>query len=277
MTKHRIADMTAAEFAARTQEPTVILVPLGSQEVQGPHCPMGDYQLAERLAVMAAQDAGPCALVAPGLPFGYADFFRDVAGGMQLRPETFKAVLRDMLDSLLDHDLNRLLIFNGHTTNASLISQVVRDIRRDRGIMVPSLDIWKTIPDSLLETLFGHTTVCGHGGEPISSIALHLYPEQCRMDLRTQKTPRKTALGFPVRGVSGVTFEGIALNLPLNAKDVDENGLLSGSAALASSQHGEKLTQHIVGITARLIRSLLNADPENPFMSEASHLDPLSY
>jgi creatinine amidohydrolase len=90
------------------------------------------------------------------------------------------------------------------------------------------------------------------------------------MDLRTEKTPRKTALGFPVRGVSGVTFEGIALNLPLNATDIDENGLLSGSAALASALHGEKLTRHIVSITARLIRSLLRADPKNPIMPEAS-------
>ena len=51
----------------------VILLPLGSHEDQGPHAPMGDYLLAEKIAELAAiraSERGARTLVAPVLPFG---------------------------------------------------------------------------------------------------------------------------------------------------------------------------------------------------------------
>ncbi|WP_425624569.1 creatininase family protein [Agrobacterium radiobacter] len=106
------------------KRPAVILIPLASQEEQGPHAPMGDFMLTERLAEMSAR-AGD-GLTAPVLPFGHAEFFRAIAGGIQLRAATFTAVIEDILTSFLDHGHEQLLIFNGHTTNAPLIDQACR-------------------------------------------------------------------------------------------------------------------------------------------------------
>lgn len=259
MTKIRLAEMTQSEFARRTREPVVILIPLGSQEVQGPHCPMGDHILAERLSELAASRAD--ALVAPGLAFGYADFFRPFAGGMQLRPETFKAVLRDMLESLLQHGLHHLLIVNGHGGNAPLISQLARELRREYGVMIPSIDLWTAVPDRLLRELFGCASVRGHGGEPISSVAMHLFPTLCRPDLRVAKAPRGQVMGLPVRGVSGASFGDLRVNLPLDADEIDPNGLLGGTAELASARAGERLSGEIVETLARLIEHLQRTDP----------------
>lgn len=259
MTKVRLAEMTRAEFAERVRKSAVILLPLGSQEVQGPHCPMGDHLLTERLSELVAQRAG--ALVTPGLAFGHADFFRPFAGGMQLRPGTFMAVLRDMLESLLQHGLDRLLIVNGHTTNAPLIAQVVRELRRERGLMIPSVDLWKVVPDRLLQEIFGRNNVRGHGGEPITSVAMHLFPDLCRPDLRVDKSPRGKVWGLPIRGVSGVSFGELPVNLPLDADEVDPNGLLGGTAGMASAQAGARLAEEIVTSLSRLVRHLQQADP----------------
>ncbi len=264
MSKVRIADMTQAEFAERIRDPMMILIPLGSQEVQGPHVPMGDYRLAEMLAERAAERAG--GLVAPVLPFGHADFFRGFAGGIQLGSETFEAVLGDMLTSFLDHGLDRLLIFNGHTTNASLIARVTRRLRRERGVTIPSLNIWQTIPEAVWQEAFGdrYEALRGHGGEPVTSVAMHLAPDLCRPDLVVEPAPRGTAMGLPIRAVSGSTFEGQPVALPLDATEVDPKGLLKGSAARASADAGEILTDHIVGYTVRLMAHLAAADPRNP-------------
>ena len=83
--KHALKDMTVAEFRDRLDDRPVILLPLGSQEEQGPHVPMGDYLLAEAVALRAAELSG--AIAAPCLPFGFAEFFRGFPGGIQLRAE----------------------------------------------------------------------------------------------------------------------------------------------------------------------------------------------
>ena len=63
----------------------LILLPMGSQEDQGPQAPMGDYLLAEKIAELAAlraSERGVRTLVAPVLPFGGVDFLGPIAGGI---------------------------------------------------------------------------------------------------------------------------------------------------------------------------------------------------
>ena len=127
MMKVNLRDMSHTEFMERLTDRTVILIPLGSLEVQGPHAPMGDYALAERLAELSAEKGQ--GLCAPVLPFGHADFFRGFAGGIQLRARTLAMVLEDVLTGFMDHGLDRLLVFNGHTTNLPIIDQVTRKLR----------------------------------------------------------------------------------------------------------------------------------------------------
>jgi creatinine amidohydrolase len=265
-----IRDMSHAEFTLRTARPAVILIPLGSQEEQGPHAPMGDFMLTERLAEFSAR-AGD-GLAAPGLPFGYAEFFRTIPGGIQLRAKTFVSVLEDMLGSFLDHHLEHLLIFNGHSTNASLIDQVTRRIRRERGVAIPTVNIWKSIPVDLWSKLYGNDAdkVRGHGGEPLTSVYMHLFPRLMRMELVQAPTPRGKALGLPISGVSSARFEGLPVHLPLDCHEVDANGMLGGSAAQASAEKGAAITDHIVAHTARLMGHLLMQDPRNMVPPPAS-------
>ncbi|MEJ1976945.1 MAG: creatininase family protein [Acetobacteraceae bacterium] len=84
--KHRLGDMTFREFEARLPENPVILLPLGSIEEHGPASPMGDFMLTEALATQIAERSG--AIAAPTLPFGYAEYFRPIPGGVQLRAKT---------------------------------------------------------------------------------------------------------------------------------------------------------------------------------------------
>jgi len=252
-----LARMTQAEAARRLADTPVILLPLGSQEGQGPHVPMGDYRLSEALAERVARRSG--ALVAPALPFGYADFFRDYPGGMQIRAETFTALLTDMLTSFLDHGLTRLLILNGHTTNAPLIAQVTRALRRERGAVVASVDLWPSVPAALLTEHFGEAPAKGHGGEPVTSVALHLLPGEARaLDVRPPDR-RGRLLDLPLRGVSGADFEGLRVNLPVNAAEIAPDGLLGGDATRASAEAGAAITEDLVTRLSTLVAHLQNA------------------
>ena len=80
--KSQLEDLTYVEFRERLKDNPVILVPLGSQEEQGASAPMGDFMLTKELARRVAEKTG--AIAAPTVPFGYADYFRPVPGGVQL-------------------------------------------------------------------------------------------------------------------------------------------------------------------------------------------------
>jgi creatinine amidohydrolase len=259
MRKHALKDMTFAEFRERLSEKPVILLPFGSQEEQGPHAPMGDFMLTEAIALKVAETSG--AIAAPTVPFGYADFFKTIPGGIQLRPSTFSAVVEDSIAAFLDHGIDHVLILNGHTTNAPLIDHAVRRIRAERGVSVASINLWQSIPDTLWKELHGSEVARarGHGGEPLTSVYMHLFPELLRMDL-CRPSVRGKAFGLPTGGVNNVQFEGMPVHVPLNCHEVNADGMLGGDPSLASAEIGRRIVDHIVGFCGRFVDHMRDWD-----------------
>jgi creatinine amidohydrolase len=261
--KHLLATMTYPEFAARISEDPVILLPLGSVEVQGPCNPMGDYMLASVLAERVALRAG--AVAAPTFPFGCADYFRDVPGGMQVSAGTFRAVLRDMVMSFVHHGLTRLLVFNGHTGNNALIDETLREIRREHGVVVPWINIWPMVPDSLRKQAHGENAAraSGHGSDPIGSVYEHIFPDMTRRDLAGRKEPEKTLLGLPTGGLTSVKFGDVAVNVPINMLDHCDM-VVGGDPALANAEAGKLFADFIVDTASALVEHM-KAAPTRSF------------
>jgi creatinine amidohydrolase len=93
-----------------------IVLPIGSTE-QHAHLSLAtDSILAERVAVEATEPLGVPVL--PALPYGITPRFAAYPGSPSLRPETFVAVLGDLLDSLCDQGFRRIMVLNGHGGNA---------------------------------------------------------------------------------------------------------------------------------------------------------------
>ena len=256
--KHVLASMTYPEFKARMAEDPVILLPLGSVEVQGPCNPMGDFALASVLAERVAARTG--AIAAPTMPFGCADYFRDVPGGMQIRASTFRAILNDMVMSFLDHGLTRLLVFNGHTGNNALIDETLRDIRRAHGVVVPWINIWPMVPDSLRAKAHGENAsrASGHGSDPIGSVYEYLMPEITRRDLAGTKEPAKTLLSLRTGGLNSVKFGDVAVNVPINMLDHCDM-VVGGDPALANAAAGKLFADYIVDTASALVEHLKTA------------------
>lgn len=260
MKKVRLQDMSSVEFAQELPRNPTIVIPLGSQELQGPQGPMGDYMLSEKMAEEVARRSG--AISAPTIPFGYADVFRPVPGGVQLRPETFLLLLEDCITAFLDHGLTRIVIFNGHTGNAGLIDQLVRRLKRERSIIIPALHIWKITPKEVWERIHPGLgeAAGGHGADPIASVYLHYFPELMRPELAEAATAR-TALGLPTIGLAQVDFNGVPVNVPLDAPDVHAHGLVGGDARLSTTEKGRMFAEQIIGATVDFIAHFEKCDP----------------
>jgi len=264
--KLRLGTLTSAEAAARLAAGAVVLLPLGSQEDQGPHAPMGDYLSAEAIAeriAARAQEGGTDALVAPVLPFGGRDFFGSRPGGMALEQTTLRLVLRDMLACLLRHEVRRLVVVNGHGGNAQAIHDVTQEIWLERGILVPSFPLWK-IAGALLPEIVGAEVAArsaGHGADPLGSVAMHLFPGLMRPDLVPREiVPQPGAGGLSVSGFGVGRFAGVEIGLPV---EVGESAV-TGDARLCSAATGAALVERLVAAGAALVRHLASANIAPP-------------
>jgi creatinine amidohydrolase len=257
MAKVRMGELTAGEMRELVPLNPVILLPLGSHEDQGPHAPMGDYLSAERVAERIAERAteqGTRTIVAPVLPFGGADYFASMPGGISLAPATLKAVLSDMLGCLLRHGFTRLVVINGHGGNVQAIHETTQPIWLDRGILIPSLYLWR-VGYGLLPGILGAEKAkqaSGHGADPLTSVAMTLFPDLIRADMIPAPLTPPTIHGMKVTGFATTDFEGAEIAVPLELEHIAPNGVWGGDPRLSSPETGAALVEKLTAIGARL-------------------------
>ncbi len=252
-----LADMTAFDFAQAAASRPVILLPLGSHEDHGPHLPMGDYVLADILArriAVAATAQGVACLTAPCLPFGVADYFGCSPGGLALSPAAFRAALTDLLDGLLRHGLENIVILNGHGGNVPVIHEVTLALRRERGLVVPSFYLWKIARRLMEARLSG--PVFGHGAEPLLSLNLALRGETVRD--QDFAPPAQTLLGLPVSNFGTLDFEGVDIDAPAEF-DAVPRGAVSAAWGQASAALGQEVAAELVALGARFVAHVASA------------------
>lgn len=258
-TKVGMAEMTAGEAREILPRNPVILLPMGSHEDQGPHAPMGDYLCAQRIAELIAARAterGIRTLVAPVVPFGGADYFGAMPGGIALEQSTLRAVLTDMLGCLLRHDLTRLIVINGHGGNVQAIHDVTQVVYRTRKVLIPSLYLWR-IGYGLLPGIVGDDKAkqaAGHGADPLTSVAMHLFPQLMRPDLTPDPSPLRQVMGLDAVGFGSVRFEGVEVTVPVEYDEIAADAVRGGDPRLCSKETGAALVEQLTEIGARFIR-----------------------
>ncbi len=255
--KLRLGEITGGEMRALMAEKPVVLLPLGSHEDQGPHAPMGDYLSAERVAehiADRASDAGTRTVVAPVLPFGGADYFASMPGGLSLSQATLRAVLTDLFACLLRHGLTRIIVINGHGGNVQAIHDTTQPIWLKHGIMIPSFYLWR-VGYGLLPAILGADAAkraSGHGADPLTSVTMHLFPALMRPDLVPAPLPRPVVNGMTVSGFGTADFEGAEIAVPLEVAQIAPNGVWGGDPRLSSAETGAALVERLSAIGARL-------------------------
>lgn len=238
----------------------VILLPMGSHEDQGPHAPMGDYLLAEKIAELAAiraSKAGTRTLVAPVLPFGGSDWFGSMTGGIAISQATLTTVIAEMVDSLHRNGLTRLIVINGHGGNVGPIAEVARELYLREQIVLPSLYLWR-IGYGLLPSIVGAekaAAAAGHGADPLTSLGLNLFPELIRKDFIPAGKPlkRDPLLDLQFTGLGTASFEGAEIAMPNEYDEVYNLGVAKGDPNLSSAETGAALTEKLTDICARFV------------------------
>jgi creatinine amidohydrolase len=108
---------------------------------------LADVLVPVRIAEMASEIEG--VLVAPPLPYGISPYFTRYPGTISLRVETFAAVVREILENLLDQGFRRILVSNGHGGNTGVLTALLVELGNAHHDARLDLFQWWTHPDVL--------------------------------------------------------------------------------------------------------------------------------
>lgn len=236
-----IKHMSWTAFAERKRRTNLVILPVGAMEPYGPHLPLGsDTLTATALAERVAERAD--ALIGPVLEAGDSSMLDEFPGAIAIRPESFKAYLNDVVDSLLKWGFTDFLFLNAHAGNVAPISQIAYSLRERTDIRKAQIDVWRfmqTVDRGVLES---GGIAHAHAGEAGTSVMLALYPDLVD-ESRLMRAERKRRDEFPEIMKYG------------RLSDNNEWGT-TGDSTLATAEKGEILVSRAVD---RIVRFLNEA------------------
>jgi creatinine amidohydrolase len=158
----QLTDVTWTDV--RDADADVAFLPVGSTEQHGPHAPLGtDAMSAAEIASRAAEAAEFDPLVAPVVPVGIAEEHRQFDGTLWVSEDTFRAYVRETVESLAHHGVEYVVVVNGHGGNTAAVREVCARVTRDGTTYAAPFTWFDTVDSDLLDGL-------GHGGPVETSV-----------------------------------------------------------------------------------------------------------
>jgi len=248
-----LAKRTWPEADELFTERSVVILPIGSTEPHGPHLPLDtDVTIAvaqSRRAARKLEAMKVAAVVLPPISYGITHFTDGFAGGISLRPGTLWALLEDIVYSLEEQGIRRIVFSNGHLEPEHI--EVLRGVPLDHAVLTKDR-AQVLFPDNTrrrwAQTL-GEEFASGecHAGRYESSIVLAADAEGVRTE-ELARLPRKE-IGLLKKMGEGVTsFLAAGADLAY-----------CGEPARASAEEGE---ERIEKLAEMIVISAQEAWPE---------------
>ena len=219
------------EFEAAQPQAPVVIVPVGSVEQHGPHCPMDvDISAPFHMAVAVAQRVTDFpVIVAPPVWSGFTHYNMGFPGTISLRLETFQALLADIYRSIHANGFERIITVNGHGGNTAPCRAVSWQLAEE-DVFTVSFSWWEAVERELHDWSATDEGV-GHGGEWETAVQLHLRPHLVDMD----RARADDSLTAPFTG--DAAFAQFAERL----RDTAQGTGIMGDALAATADKGRRI------------------------------------
>jgi creatinine amidohydrolase len=160
------------------RESTLLVLPTAAIEQHGPHLPLATDTLINNLLLGYALEKLAPELPVYALPpvhYGKSNEHMGFPGTLSVSASTFMAVLRDLGASISSAGFKKLVLYNTHGGNTSLVDVMARDLRAEFGLRMFALHGSGGIPFEGLdpqERAYGF-----HAGEVETSFLLASMPK----------------------------------------------------------------------------------------------------
>jgi len=247
------ADLATTDFATLDPVKTVAVLPVGATEQHGPHLSLAvDHALVDGIVERALPQlpADASVLVLPTQKVGYSPEHAAFPGTLTLPIETVVATWVAVGEGVARAGVKKLLLFNAHGGQVSVLDIVARELRVRCNLIVYGCSWWNLPLGDEVNGLFPpeEHRFGVHAGDMETSLMLALAPRTVRMAEARDfgSTSRERAAKYPVLG------NGRSAKLGWSIQDYNREGA-AGNAAAASAAKGEA----VLAAAARQLAALL--------------------
>jgi creatinine amidohydrolase len=237
------ADLATTDFASLDAAKTVAVLPVGATEQHGPHLPLRvDQCLVDGILAQALPQlpADASVLVLPTQSVGYSPEHASFAGTLTLPIETVLATWIALGECVARAGVRKLLLFNGHGGQASLLDIVARELRVRCGLIVYGCNWWNLPLGDDVNGLFSadEHRFGVHAGQVETALLLALAPGTVRMAQARDfpSSSRQRAAQYPILG------NGRSAKLGWAMQDYSAHGA-AGNAAAADPAQGRAVLE----------------------------------
>jgi creatinine amidohydrolase len=210
--RRRFAELRHPQVAERVGRSSVFVQPVGAVEQHGPHLPLAtDLLIASAVAEAVVAERGDeldLWLLEP-LAYSKSNEHARFAGTVWLSVETLLGVLDSVGRAVASTGAERLVLFNGHGGNTTLLVTACRELRLRYGLL--TFLMHPSVPPAYGGVSPAEELGMGiHGGLEETSLVLHLRPDLVDMGRATRNVPEWLAANEHVRFGGPVGFGWLA-------------------------------------------------------------------
>ena len=141
--KFRYGEMTWPQIRDAAAAARVAVVPIATIEDHGLHLPVDtDLRLCAAVCEEAVSRAPDRAVLVPAINHGYSPHHMDFPGPITISAETLIRYGVDVCKSLAHHGFKRILIVNGHGSNAPFVDIIARLTVVETGALAAGVNYW---------------------------------------------------------------------------------------------------------------------------------------
>ncbi|WP_075219657.1 creatininase family protein [Acuticoccus yangtzensis] len=250
--------MTAPELNALDRNVPLVLS-VAAVEQHGPHLASGTDSIIGAHFLQALEAARPDGVVVlPQVKVGCSEHHMDLGGTLTVSHAVFIDYVCELAGSALRHGFRNLVILNSHGGNIAAAGVIGERL----GLAFPACRIvvatwWRLAAEGLLPINLGGPGSVGHACEFETSVVMCAAPGEVRGDRIPERGDAATfpwAEGDLLRGSPAVLVRTMA-------EMTGGTGVL-GTPALASPDHGERITGVVVDALTSVVDTLFAAQPK---------------
>jgi creatinine amidohydrolase len=251
------AYLTWKQVDALPRESTLLVLPTAAIEQHGHHLPLATDTLINNLLLGKALAQLPAELPVYALPpvcYGKSNEHVGFPGTLSVSAQTFLALVRDLGASIAASGFKKVVLYNTHGGNTSLVDVLARDLRAEFGLRTFSLF---GSPGAAFEGVSAQERTYGfHAGEIETAYLLHAMPH---LVLPEEYTANYIA---HVDHPELLKPEGSSANFAWLTKDIAPSGVL-GDPSPATAENGERWSNEAATRIAEILVAMANFEPRH--------------
>jgi creatinine amidohydrolase len=251
------AYLTWKQVDALPRESTLLVLPTAAIEQHGHHLPLATDTLINNLLLGKALAQLPAELPIYALPpvcYGKSNEHAGFPGTLSVSAQTFLAVVHDLGASIATSGFKKVVLYNTHGGNTSLVDVLARDLRAELGLRTFSLF---GSPSAAFEGISMQERTYGfHAGEIETAYLLHGAPEFVHTGEYTANYIAR------VDNPELLKPEGSSANFAWLTKDIAPSGVL-GDPSPATAENGERWSNESAARIAEILIAMYNFEPRH--------------